>query len=237
MAANDLPKKPTDRPAPPPPVTVFVGTLPWLAAWLGSYVLHSAIASFLLYHALCATSAFLFRRKYGPRSGKPFHHRHWLLLGAGCIAVCLLTYSLAGLLGALADPGRVEQGLRAQHIPFDRTSYICLFCYFGIVNPIVEEYFWRGTIYAALRRKHLRIRTCSNIDAFLFGSWHWLIVRLFFPPVESLILTFGIIVVGELFCRFYERTRSLPALCLLHSLGADVPILVILWFTVLSRSQ
>jgi membrane protease YdiL (CAAX protease family) len=204
-------------------------------AWVGSYVLHSAIASFLLYHAFCVTTTIVYRRKYGPLDGKKFPHHHWLFLAMSCLIVCFATYALAGYLGWLAQPELVERGLRRQQIPMNNLSYELLFSYFAIVNPVVEEYFWRGTIYASLRRKHWKIRASSNVDAVLFGSWHWLIVRLFFPPILALVITAGIVVVGELFCRFYERTRSLPALCVLHGLGADVPVLVLLWFVVLNH--
>jgi len=209
--------------------------MPWLAAWLGSYILESAVASFLLYHTLCISSAFIYRRQYGPRNSKPFPRHHWIALAASCLAVCFVTYLAIGLFGFLAEPARVIDGLKRQHIPLDKTAYVVLFAYFALVNPAAEEFFWRGTIYSALRRRRLGIRKSTIISAFLFGSWHWLIIRLFFPPLFAIVITLGIVVIGELFGRFYERTRSLPALCLLHSLGADVPVLVILWFAVLSK--
>jgi membrane protease YdiL (CAAX protease family) len=209
---------------------------PWMAAYLGSYVLHSAIASFFFYHTICISSAVIYRSRFGPRSHKPFPRHHWLALACGCLVVCVAVYLMIGVLGYIAEPARVFAGLRRQHIPLNKTSYVVLFTYFASVNPIAEEFFWRGTVYSGLRRRHIGISYCSNISAFLFGSWHFLIIRLFFPTGLALLITAGIVIVGEIFCRFYERTRSLPAVSLLHALGADVPILVVLWFAVLSKS-
>ncbi len=223
------------RPSPHPSATILLGMTPWAAAWCGSYVLHSAIASFLLYHSLCAISALTFRRRFGPRSAKAFPRHHWFTLASVCLLVCVAVYFSIGVLGWLADPARVLSGLRNQQIPLNSLSYVFLFSYFAIVNPVAEEFFWRGTIYSGLRRQHLGIRASSLITAALFGSWHWLIIRLFFPPLIAVVITFGIAVLGELLCRFYERTRSLPAVSLLHGLGADVPVLVVLWFAVLAK--
>ena len=192
-----------DRQAPHPSLTICVGAMPWFAAWCGSYLLHSAVASFLLYHSLCFSAALIYRARFGPRSSKPFPRHHWLALAGGCLAGCFVVYLTIGFVGALTDPARVLMGLRLQHIPLDKESYVLLFAYFAIVNPIAEEFFWRGTIYSGLRRRHLHIRACSNIDAVLFGSWHWLIVRLFFSPLMALVITVGIVFVGEIFCRFY----------------------------------
>jgi membrane protease YdiL (CAAX protease family) len=230
-----MPLDKAERQSPHPAATIILGMAPWLAAWCGSYVLHSAIASFFFYHTLCLSSAVIFRHRFGPRSSKPFPRRHWIALAAGCLAACVLVYFMIGLLGYLAEPARVIAGLRRQHIPLTQTSYVLLFSYFAVVNPIAEEFFWRGTIYSGLRRRHLGIRLSSNLSAFLFGSWHFLIIRLFFPTIYAVAITVGIVFIGELLGRFYERTRSLPAACLLHGLGADVPVLVILWFGVLSK--
>jgi membrane protease YdiL (CAAX protease family) len=223
------------RPAPHPAVIVLLGTLPWLAAACGSYWFHSAVLSFALYHSLCLSFAAYYRVRFGRRSSMPFPRHHWLALAGICLAVCLVVYFAIGFLGYLAEPARVMAGLQRQHIPLHKTAYLMLFSYFALVNPVAEEFFWRGTIYSGLRRRHLGIRNSSYLTALLFGSWHWLIVRLFFPGTLALIITAGIIVVGELFCRFYERTRSLPAVCLLHGLGTDVPVLVVLWYAVLSK--
>ena len=77
-----------DRQAPHPSLTICVGAMPWFAAWCGSYLLHSAVASFLLYHSLCFSAALIYRARFGPRSSKPFPRHHWLALAGGCLAGC-----------------------------------------------------------------------------------------------------------------------------------------------------
>ena len=111
-----------------------------------------------------------------------------------------------------------------------------LFIYFAVVNPIAEELFWRGTVYIHLRAAKWSVQASSIGSAVLFGSWHWLIIRLFFRPEVAILLTVGVSVAGYLFARLYERLHSLPALMLIHGLAADIPILIALWFAVLAKA-
>jgi membrane protease YdiL (CAAX protease family) len=221
--------------APPPSLTILLGLLPWLAVWCGSYALHSGIATFFFYHGLCLGGTIVVRRRYGPWKTASVPIRNWIALASGCLLICLGTFVSIGLINSAAVPARVIAAIHGQHIPFNWTACVLLFSYFAIVNPVIEENFWRGTIYSSLRRRGIGVRVCIGIDAVLFGSWHWLIVRLFLPPLLALIVTAWIVIFGAFFCRFYERTKSIPAVSLLHGLGADVPVLIMLWFGVLCR--
>ena len=223
------------KPVPRLWVTLLLGLLPWLAAWLGAYRLHSIVASFFLYHVLCLTSAVYYWHRFGPREGRAFRRRHWVGLAILCLLVCFGAYALIGLLGGLVDPGKVRAGFAGEDFALTRRDEIALFLYFAVVNPFVEEFFWRGTIYTALRRSGGSVRRSALVSALLFGSWHFLIVLLFFRLALAVPITAGIVLVGLLLALFYERTRSLPAAILLHGLGADVPILVVLWFAVLAH--
>ncbi len=213
--------------------TLFVGCLPWLAAFLGSYVAHRAIVSFLLYHTLCFTASVVYRHRYGPREHRQMPFRRWAQIAVLCAAVCVVTYFGVGFLGWLINADHVKRGLVSQGIGTSKAALIGLYLYFAVVNPIAEEFFWRGSIYLGLRASGWSSRRAGIVSSLLFGSWHWLIVRFFFSPEMSILITISIVAVGWAFSLLYERARSVPLVALAHALGADVPILVALWAAVL----
>ena len=215
--------------------TVALGLLPWLAAWLGSYMLHSAVAAFLLYHLLCLTCWAAYRRRYGRFEGLVVPRARWIVLIAAAMGIMGATYFAVGYLGWLINPVYIRTALAAQHVGVTTLDYAALFLYFALVNPVAEELFWRETIYQRMRREGYTAARAALFSAVLFGSWHWLIVRLFFPAGWSILLTFGIVAAGAVFANVFERIRSIAFCVLLHALAADIPILLALWFGALAK--
>jgi len=212
-----------------------LGVGPWLAAYAGAYLLHSAVAAFAFYHLLCLSAATHYHVRYGKRAHVALPHVRWAGLAVAGLTICVATYSAMGLIGTLIEPARVSRALHALGIPVNQGAIVALFVYFAAVNPYAEELFWRGTVYLRLRAASWSVPAAGLASAILFGSWHWLIVRLFFAPVMACLVTAGIICVGYIFARLYERLGSLPALILIHALAADVPVLIALWFGVLAK--
>jgi membrane protease YdiL (CAAX protease family) len=213
-----------------------VGLLPWAAAWLGSYGLHSAVAAFLFYHLLCLTAWALYRRRYGRYEAQGVPSARWIAMVLVAALIMGGTYFAIGWLGWLINPVHIRAALTAQRIGPTTLDYGALFLYFALVNPIAEELFWRGTIYQQIRRQGLTAARAAVVSALLFGSWHWLIVRLFFPAGWAVVITAGIIAAGAVFATVFERTRSVIFTILLHALAADIPILLALWLGVLSKA-
>ncbi len=112
-------------------------------------------------------------------------------------------------------------------------AYAALFCYFGLVNPVVEELFWRGTIHSRLREATWTPWMAAGLSGSLFGAWHWLPVRLFFSFPLALLVVIGIMATGVVLGLLYDKSRSMPATILLHMAGADIPILLFLYLSVL----
>lgn len=214
---------------------IGLGLAAWPAVYLGAYVCRSAIAAFAFYHILCLAGGALHRMVYGFREPGPLGRRGWLGLAVAGLAVCAATYSALGSIGLLIEPARVSHALASLGLPNRPMAEIALFSYFALVNPTAEELFWRGGVYAQLRAAGWGIGNSAVVSALLFGSWHWLIIRLLFRPEIALAATVGVGVVGWCFALLYERLRSLPALIAIHALAADIPLLIVLWFGVLAR--
>lgn len=207
-------------------LALTLAALPWPAAWFGLYHYESAPLAFLLYHALCFVGGFLLRSPGLPDPERifPFRRRHLLGVVLAANAVAVLCYVLVGaallnrpqVLGLLAGRGLTP------------STYFLLFPYFGLVNPLAEEFFWRGGVYATLRRLFTSPLAAAGIAGVLFGAWHWLVFRLFVAPVVALAATGVVVLVGLVLTFVYERTRRLSYAVALHALAGDAPLLLVL---------
>lgn len=199
---------------------------PWGAAWAGLYLGHSAPLAFLYYHALCFGGAYVLRSPGLPAAERLYPLDRRLLIGAviGANLIALSLYASVGT--ALLDSPRVLGLLSAQGLP--PASYAWLFPYFAVVNPLAEEFFWRGGVYATLRHLFRSWWWPAVITSILFGAWHWLVIRLFVAPWLALTATVCIMVVGFLLTLVYERTRRLAYAIILHALAGDAPLLLLL---------
>ena len=200
--------------------------LPWAWVGLGMYVIRNFKITFVLYYLLGCLMPLLFLR-HGPLNWRQINFRKkelfaWIVLGnlfmLSAWVVCNHYFFI------WAD---FIAGLQRIHYVAKKDFYpVALF--FLTVNPLIEEVFWRGTLYENLKTL-LGVRRAVAVSSFFFGAWHWVIIRQFFYPLPALVITFAIMVGGVFFTLFYEKSRSLMASVLIHSLGADLPILLILY--------
>jgi membrane protease YdiL (CAAX protease family) len=108
--------------------------------------------------------------------------------------------------------------------------------YIVILNPLFEETFWRGTIYREW--KYLVGPWPANlITSFFFGAWHWMVLQSYCEPMWALFLTFWVMVGGVIFAYLYERTGTLSAPVLLHGLGADLPMVFVVYNCIQTSSS
>ena len=84
------------------------------------------------------------------------------------------------------------------------------------VAPVVEEVFFRGFLYGALRSR-LGIWLAAGINGALFGVIHYS-----FESVEALLLVPPLALLGFLFCLVYERTGSLLPVIGMHAFNNTV---------------
>lgn len=84
------------------------------------------------------------------------------------------------------------------------------------VAPVVEEVFFRGFFYRALRTR-FGIAAAATIDGLLFGVIHFN-----FEGADGLLLLPPLMLLGALFCLVYERTGSLLPVIGIHAFNNAV---------------
>lgn len=233
MSLTGTPNRPSSDALPPGrlplwrfALALLLALLPWLAVWLGLYRHGSALAAFACYHLVCFVGGYLLRSPGLPSRDRlyPLRRRALLAVVFAANGVTFLLYLLVG--AALLDKPRVL-GLLAER-GLDPASYVWLFPYFALVNPLAEEYFWRGGVYATLRHLYGSPVPGALIAATLFGAWHWMVIRLFVAPEVALAATLVIVLVGLALTAVYEGTRRLAYPIILHALAGDAPLLLLL---------
>ena len=78
-----------------------------------------------------------------------------------------------------------------------------------VLAPVVEEFFFRGFFYGALRTR-FGVLSAAAIDGLVFGGIHAVSGAEAVPPLA---------VLGFVFCLLYERTGSLWPVIVLHALN------------------
>ncbi len=207
-------------------LALLLGLLVWLAAGAGLYIFKSAPLAFVFYHLVCGAGGWLLRSPGLPAPVRlyPFRRRALLSIVVGSNAVTLALFLWVG--ATLLDRPHVLGLLSQRGLP--PSVYPFLFPYFALVNPLAEEYFWRGGVYATLRHLWKGWTTPALVASVLFGAWHWLVIRLFVAPLVAVGATLLIMGIGFLLTLVYERTRRLAYPVALHALAGDAPLLLLL---------
>lgn len=185
------------------------------------YGLHQYWIALLGYHSFCLGAYALWGR------GKIRLDRHLLYY---LLAALIFVMPAVKTLGFFVEPTLVKSvlasfGFALWHLPF-------LALYFLLVHPFAEEAFWRGTVYKGLCLEMSPLRA-ALLSSALFGAWHALVLVPLLPSTWWL-GTLAVVFFGLAMAALYDRRRDCLVSCtLLHALGGDLPLLVILAAVVL----
>jgi hypothetical protein len=205
---------------------VVLMLLPWVCMAFGLFILKDYRMTMLIYGIVCCVlPTLLFRQR--PIHFLPIHQKFLPLFGMTVVMILLI---LGGfyLTGFGIDPALFLQ--HANTIRLILNGQVAEYgLYFVIMNPLLEETFWRGFIYEEWKR-FVSPKTACYITSFFFGAWHWVIVQNFCTPLWAIVLTVAVMIGGFLVTRLYDKTGSLGAPVLVHGLGADLPLLLIVFY-------
>ncbi len=215
MSSTKIPKKRFSNP-------LFLALLPWPAVAAGLFLFHSAFLAFLFYACGCLYGTWRLGGFSCPLRPK------WPLKVHLTIAVTsnLVLVGLYLLLGKWVLPTELLNE-RLATVGITKASFVWLFPYFLIGNPLIEELFWRGG---------LRLKSFipgqplpSLYVAFFFGAWHSLPIFLIAPLWVAPLAVLGIMAIGFALAEVADLTQTLGDAILLHALATDLPLLIILW--------
>lgn len=163
------------------------------------------------------------RKLFGPvaPSGKAVGYG----IGAGFVGLLLFAFGLGNLLQFIAEAMRselpeVQEGFREVA---ERTSVAPLLVVYSVlVGPFAEELFYRGMLFAALRRR-LDLWPSMGISGVVFGISH-----LQTTLEGTLLVALIVIPFGMLLAWVYERTGTLVAPLAAHATFNLVQVLFLI---------
>lgn len=202
--------------------------LPIIAMWAGLYAMHSATWAYVFYHGICLVPVIFLARKLWLPSLTPPRKSHcmWLLAASVLFTiVTLITYQVMGPL-MLSDDSVLQL---LKDLGYRRDVFIGLGIYTIVVNPLLEEIFWRGIVLNQLDKirkppfKHFGI-ICSSLA---YAAFHYMIFRMVLFPGWAELATLLLAVYGGLLAIIYRGSGSILTTALAHGLLTDTAVIAL----------
>ncbi len=189
---------------------------PYVAVGAGLLVLKNAWITLIGFHGVMLAALWFHRREWNVkilwRGGR------FLWLPVILISVLALGYGLIQL--AAAFPG-YGQHLRRMlsGIGLAGTGMAAFAVYVCLVNPVVEEAFWRGLFFEENKRPVL-----SDVA---YGGFHFLLFMPFMFVHYALIAAVSLVVMGYIWRRMAYHQKGLATPLVWHALGDSAVILAV----------
>ncbi|MDO9299933.1 MAG: CPBP family glutamic-type intramembrane protease [Anaerolineales bacterium] len=189
--------------------------LPYLAVWAGLFLFKSAWLTLIGFHAAILLVLTVVRPSLPINILFKSKSPKWILISA-------LVGSTSGMgLYFLWDVFGITHDLPAQleSIGLNSSSWFAFIAYFSLINPWLEEYFWRGVLGS-------RTKKVTVIDV-VYAGYHALVLWGRALPLSMLLAVIILTSAGWLWRQISREDDGLLAAVLGHAV-ADFSILMVL---------
>ena len=191
--------------------------------YIGMGVLHSIPAAVLLYHSYCLLRVVVNRTRKSRFQWPPVAE----LLRATVSGVVL---SFAGVLlwrltgDAIADPDLCRIRLVSLGLP--TATWGVFAAYFLLVNPVIEEFYWRGCFQKQIRNMGIENDAMVAIP---FSVWHIVPIWLVCGPLAAILGGVAVYGVGIVLTMMYRLTGDIGRCVVWHAMMADVAVISLMF--------
>ncbi|MBA3855645.1 MAG: hypothetical protein C0507_01930 [Cyanobacteria bacterium PR.3.49] len=209
-------------------IIVCMMILPYSIIWLGMNVFKSAVWSLALYHIFCLLPGIVFYWSSIAKTLKPPGYLQLLGLALASVAfsfVSLFTYEHFGDL-VLSSPHTMEL---LKTVGYSKEVFCPISIYIVIVNPFLEELFWRGFVMTKLDQLCPDFPHCGIIwSSFAYGAFHYPIMQLVLYPGWAEFGTVLLMLYGAFLAVLYRRTGNVLMPVLAHALLTDLSAVLLM---------
>jgi hypothetical protein len=197
----------------------FTPVLPYLAVAIGVFWMQNACLTLVGFHIAILLSLWLARSSVPVRIlFQSTDIRRVVLSILLCGSSGILLYFLWSYLGMIDDlPGQIAAFGLARGI------WPVFMLYFTLVNPLIEEYFWRGYLGSSTRR--------LDPSDFLYAGFHGLILTGKMQP-GAVLYSLGVLVLAGWFWRQLARIDGGLLAPVLGHMAADFTILMAVFWRI-----
>jgi len=186
--------------------------LAYLAVGMGLFVFHSAWGALLGFHIAIIVPLFIAKPDIPVQILFKNNNIQWTLLSIFlCGSSGAILYFFWDTFGITSDIAE-----QIESLGLDASNWLVFIAYFALVNPFVEEYFWRGYLGSESKSLHS--------SDFLYAGFHALIL---IGKVHIYSILFALVVLvlgGWLWRQIFREDKGLLAPVLGH-MAADFTIL------------
>ncbi len=197
-------------------MNLLISILPYLAVWLGLFFFKSAWLALVGFHIAILLSLLTLRSTLPLEILFKSKSVRWILFSVlFCSTSGVGLYFLWDVFGVTSDLPDQLQALGLNSI-----SWFPFIAYFSLVNPFVEEYFWRGVLGSATKKLY--------VGDLIYASYHAMIL---WGRVHPFFILFAVIILvsaGWLWRQMLRKDNGLLAAVLGH-MAADFSILLTIY--------
>ena len=149
-------------------------------------------------------------------SWSPAKNGGWLVASGLGVGMGLVMLAAWWLLGDNLDPNEIKAYVE----PFGLLNpwmYFALFCYWVLINSIMEEYLFRWFIFEKFET-FVSGKVAVILSGLVFTIHHFIGVMVMFPLPLALLASFGVFCGGAIWSWIYLRYRSIWPCYLSHAI-------------------
>lgn len=193
--------------------------LPYLAVAIGLFWVRNALAALLGFHFAIILSLLLAKPSFPVKNLFRSNNIRWVVLSlllCGSSGISLYYFwSYFGFVGDLSS--------QVESYRLSTSTWPLFITYFALVNPLIEEYFWRGYLGSPTRNLYL--------SDFLYAGFHALVL---WNKVQltSILYSLIVLVLAGWFWRQLARIDGGLLAPALGHMAADFTILMVVYWSV-----
>ena len=191
--------------------------LPYLAVAIGLFWVQSAFLTLLGFHLAIILSLLLAKSSVPLRTLVKSNDLRWVLLSVLLCGSSGISLHFLWSYFAVTD----ELPSRIQTLGLTRSTWPVFITYFTLVNPLIEEYFWRGYLGSPTRGLHA--------SDFLYAGFHPLLVLDKLHPA-TILYSLVVLVLAGWFWRQLARVDGGLLAPVLGHMAADLSLLIAIYF-------